>query len=74
MLQQFGDHRFFHRPLDDFGAEPILIIGQPRVGERHVEQLQELLHVHADDFDAFGSHASLLIGYAVQNVGSSAIA
>ena len=61
VLQKFGDHRFFHRPLHDFGAEPVLIISQPFVSESHIEQLQQLFHVHADDFSSFCTHTIFLL-------------
>ena len=39
MLQELGHHGLLHWPLRELGAQPVLVVGQPLVGERLVELL-----------------------------------
>src|ERR1019366_8200670 len=55
---QLGRHRVLHRSLDDFGAQPILVIGQPLAGVRLIEQLQQDVDVNSNDLASSCSHSS----------------
>jgi len=39
VLQQLGDHRLSHRPFHHLGAKPVLVIREPLIRERLIEQV-----------------------------------
>ena len=53
---QLRRDRVLHRPLDELGAEPVLVVGEPLARIGPVEGLQQLIDVHPDDLASPGSH------------------
>ena len=43
VFEQFGRHGLFHRPLHHLGTKPILVVREPLVGKRTVEQINQFI-------------------------------
>ncbi len=59
VLGQFRHYGIFHRSFGNFGAEPVLIIGEPFVCECLIKERQEFFDVHSYDFATFRAHGIL---------------
>ena len=56
VLHQLGNHAVFHGSLCQFRAQPVLVVGQPLVGKRPVEESQKLFHIHSNYLTTLRSH------------------
>ncbi|MBP1728634.1 MAG: hypothetical protein H6Q56_1007, partial [Deltaproteobacteria bacterium] len=48
-----GADGILHRPFDQFGAKPVLVVGQPFIAEGLAQQPEQFIHIHADNFASF---------------------
>ena len=49
-------HGILHRTFDNFGPQPVLIIGKPLTAIGSIQQFEQFIDIHSDNFYSFSSH------------------